>query len=124
MRKTVSSLVIALVLGWTGAVYAGDFQRGVEAYRAGDYATALREFQELASAGDASAQNNLGRMYDNGQGVVQDYISAHMWFNIAAASGGKKAKENRDIVAKRMTPDQIAEAQKLAREWMEKHQAK
>ena len=44
-----------------------------------------------------------------------------MWFNIAAALGDKEAKENRDIVAKKMTPADISKAQKLAREWMEKH---
>ncbi len=48
---------------------------------------------------------------------------AHMWFNIAAASGIAKAVTGRDAVAQNMTPAQIAEAQKLAREWMEKHQA-
>jgi len=60
-------------------------------------------------------------MYGNGRGVSQDYISAHMWFNIAAALGDKKAKENRDIVAKRMTSADISKAQKTAREWMAEH---
>ena len=47
----------------------------------------------------------------------QDYIKAHMWFNLSAAQGEQKAVEDRDKVAQRMTPAQIAEAQKLAREW-------
>jgi TPR repeat protein len=52
-----------------------------------------------------------------GQGVVQDYVSAHTWFNLAAAQGEEGAEKNRDIIARRMTPAQTAEAQKLAREW-------
>lgn len=56
-----------------------------------------------------------------GQGVPQDYVQAHMWFNLAAASGGGKAQVGRDRIAKKMTRTQVAEAQKLAREWMAKH---
>jgi len=56
-------------------------------------------------------------MYAHGQGVPQDFVSAHMWFNLAAARGGKNAEEWRAIVAQLMTLEQIAEAQKLAREW-------
>ena len=59
-------------------------------------------------------------MYDNGRGVLQDYVRAHMWYNLAAAQGNKPATKNRDLLAKRMTPAQIAEAQKLAREWRPK----
>ena len=66
-------------------------------------------------------QTSLGSMYGTGDGVVQDYVRAHMWFNIAATSGDSKyASKNRDIVAKRMTPAQIADAQKLARECVRK----
>jgi TPR repeat protein len=56
-------------------------------------------------------------MYAQGQGVPQDYVPAHMWFDLAAAQGEKDATELRDSLAKKMTPAQIAEAQKLAREW-------
>ena len=55
-------------------------------------------------------------------GIHRDYVSAHMWYSLAAAQGNQEASINRDIIAKRMTPDQIAEAQRMAREWMEKHQ--
>jgi len=60
-------------------------------------------------------------MYGNGNGVLQDYVKAHMLWNVASVNRSQEAKSNRDIVEKRMTPEQIAEAQKLAREWMEKH---
>lgn len=57
-------------------------------------------------------------MYFEGLGVPQDYVQAHVWMNLAAATAGpKEYGELRDIVAKRMTPAQISEAQKLAREW-------
>ncbi len=52
-----------------------------------------------------------------GLGVTQDYVRAHKWFNIAAARGYADAAKNRDNVAKRMTPAQVAEAQRLARVW-------
>jgi TPR repeat protein len=59
-------------------------------------------------------------MYDNGEGVPQDNVTAHMWFNLAAANGFKEAVRNRDMVARYMTPAQVEEAQKLAREWKPK----
>ena len=59
-------------------------------------------------------------MYENGYGVLQDYIRAHMWYNIAASSGNKMASKNRDIVAKRMSPAQLAKAQQLARNFVPK----
>jgi TPR repeat protein len=67
----------------------------------------------------------LGLTYANGEGVPQDYVLAHMWFNLAEARSNhpmmeKIAGELRDETAKRMTPAQIAEAQKLAREWQSK----
>ena len=60
-----------------------------------------------------------------GRGVTQDYVLAHMWYNLAAArlppgEDGDMAVRNRDLIAKRMTPEQIAEAQRLAREWKPK----
>jgi uncharacterized protein len=61
-------------------------------------------------------------MYNKGQGVPQDYVQAHMWFNLSAGRSPlgdvhDAAVQERDTVATKMTPAQIAEAQKLAREW-------
>jgi len=81
-----------------------------------DYAEAVRWYKLAAAQGNDGAQVNLGFMYNNGQGVVQDYIRAHMWSNLAAVKGNATAVKNRDVVAKRMTSQQVAEAQKLARE--------
>ena len=74
-----------------------------------------------AEQGFASVQNNLGVKYYKGKGVPQDYIQAHMWSNLAAARGNANGRKNRDLVAKRMTHAQIAEAQALAREWLGEH---
>jgi TPR repeat protein len=83
-----------------------------------DYAEAVRWYRLAAEQGIAYAQKGLGDMYAKGDGVLQDYGSAHMWYNIAAANGYEDARENRDIVADRMTADAIAEAQQRARTCM------
>ena len=79
-----------------------------------DYVTAASWYRKAADQGNANAQVNLGLMYGRGQGVAQDYVQAHKWFNLAAMSGNAGAAKARDISADQMTPDQIAEAQKLA----------
>ena len=75
----------------------------------------------LANAGDATAQNRLGHAYFLGQGMPQDYVGAHRWYNLAASRATsddqKRYAGTRDEVATQMTPAQIAEAQRLAREW-------
>ena len=114
-------LTIAVLLGSAGVSWSADFQKGLAAYDRGDYATALREWTPLAKQGDASAQGNLGASYALGRGVMQDYVRAHMWMNIAASSGNKRSVKNRDIVAGRMTPADISMAQKLARECVRKN---
>lgn len=60
-------------------------------------------------------------MYHRGDGVPQDYVLAHMWWNLAAAQGVEDARGLRDNVAGMMTPSQIEEAQRLAREWSAAH---
>ena len=60
-------------------------------------------------------------MYENGEGVIEDNKYAHMWFNIAAASGSENAKGNKDILVKQMTPQDISKAQDLARECVKKN---
>ena len=82
-----------------------------------DYAEAVKWYRRAAKQGNAAAQYSLALMYDKGQGVPQDYVEAHMWFNLAAAGSPPgevrdMAATNRDMVAKLMTPAQIAEAQR------------
>jgi TPR repeat protein len=87
-----------------------------------DYQQAIRWYTKAAEAGHTSAQLNLGLMYANGDGIPQDYVQAHKWFNLAASHATDKeqkqrAVEIRDRAARKMSPQQVAEAQKLAREW-------
>ena len=88
--------------------------------RANNAATRHCPCRTAAEQGHAFAQYSLGGMYLNGHGVPRDYTATHMCFNLAAASGFPDAEKTRGSVAARMTPAQVAEAQKLAREWKPK----
>jgi TPR repeat protein len=80
-----------------------------------NYAEAVKWYRTAAEQGDASAQNNLGYMYLNGLGVPQNYVLAYFWFSLAVPL--PSAHENFDLVRQRMTPAEIAEAERLTREW-------
>ena len=67
-------------------------------------------------------QLGLGSMYKFGPGVPQDLALAHMWFNLLAGSGSDAGRLSRDVAERLMTSVQIAEAQRLAREWLEARQ--
>ncbi len=113
------SVVVGLVFVLAAPAWAG-FQAGVDAYNDGDYDTALKEFRPLAERGKAVAQWSLGIMYERGRSVPQDYVQAYRWYTLAAAKGLKEAVKGRHLLEKRMTPSQLAEAQRLAREWKPK----
>ena len=88
-----------------------------------DYKEAVKWYRKAAEQGVSFAQGNLGRMYAMGRGVIKDYVQAHFWFNIAATNGGdEQSKKNRVRAETFMTAADIARAQKLAKEWMAKHQ--
>ena len=82
-----------------------------------DYIEAAKWYRLAAEQGDTTAQFSLGLMYDEGEGVQQDIVIAHMWLDLAA-SKDRTFTAWRDRIAHRMTPEQIAEAERLAREWM------
>ncbi|MGB8118675.1 MAG: hypothetical protein WCF56_08115, partial [Pseudolabrys sp.] len=96
---------------------AGPLEDADAAVKKRDYATAVRLIRPVAEQGNANAQYNLGVFYDNGLGVPQDKVRAYMWFNLSAAQGREGAAAFRDLIARRMTPGQSAEAQRLARVW-------
>ena len=75
---------------------------------------AVNWYRKAAEQGHASAQFNLGVMYANGAGVPENNIYAYVWFSISAAQGNETAKTNKNILAGRMTREQIGEAQSLA----------
>ena len=82
-----------------------------------DYAEAVKWYRKAAEQGNATGQYNLGIMYYKGWGVPQNHVEAYKWYNLAATGGEKYVRKYRNSVAKKMTPAQITEAQKLAREW-------
>ena len=90
-----------------------------------DDVEAVRWYGLAAEQGNYFAMSNLGAMYLGEGGVPQDYVQAHMWLNLAAsrATGGTResAVQGRDLVASRLTPDDLSEAQRLAREWDAAH---
>ena len=107
-----------------------NFGRGVPQ----DYAEAEKWYRKAAEQGDAFGQSYLGFMYELGDGLPRNYVFAHMWFSLAAAhshadfadygnmadimyEAAKSNAEMRDRLANKMTPEQIAEAQRFAREW-------
>ena len=81
---TILSLTFAVLLGSAEMSWSADWNRGLTAYRSGDFATALREWTPLAKQGNASVQHNLGWMYDYGQGVPQNNKTAVKWYRLAA----------------------------------------
>ncbi len=115
--------ILFLAVGLTpGTAVAGPLEDGMDAHKSGDYATALRLWRPLAEQGNADAQFALGFMLERGQGVPRDRVQAHMLYSLAASSlppgeDHDTAVKYRDAVASQMTPAQIAEAEKLARQW-------
>lgn len=81
-----------------------------------DHTEAAEWFREAAEHGYASAQKNLGAKYGTGQGVPQSNVEAYVWSSIAATSGDEGAINNRDFAASRLSPEELASAQKRASE--------
>ena len=100
MRKLIGTLclTLAVLLGSVGMSESADFDKGLTAYQSGDYATALREWKPLAEQGDAVAQNNLGVMYENGQGVSENDKTAVKWYRLAAEQEFANAQYNLGVM--------------------------
>ena len=104
---------------WLGAYFASE-----KAGARRDFREAIKWYRKAAEQKNRDAAFLLAVMYLNGLGVSEDYVLAHMWFNIAASSGAEYndgARAARDGLAQRMTREQIAEAQRMARKWLEQH---
>ena len=97
------------------ATASADYQKGLDAFSAGDYATAMRELSPLAVQGDASSQELLGAMYYIGLGTQKDVVYSMKWYGLAAKQGHtpaieallkievleeQKARENRERITK------------------------
>ena len=123
--------------------HAASYQTGLDAYKQGHYAEAMKHWKPLAKQGisetvynlgpinsshlvreqlNAMAQFNLGIIYLKGQGVEIDYAESHYWFNLAAhqlqhAKQKKQAAKLRDDTAKKLTKNQLEEAEHRFRQW-------
>ena len=99
--KPLNVALAALFLATAAPAGADDkdqLQQAITAYQSGDYNQAFKLFQLLAQQGDALAQNNLGVMYENGQGVAQNHQQAFTWFQRAANQGDDDAQYNLGVM--------------------------
>lgn len=82
---------------------------------------ALDKAEVTAEGGKTDSLYELGLIYSTGNGVEVDLVTAHKWFNLAAMRGSDAARACRADLAQEMTPAQVAEAQRQAREWLATH---
>jgi TPR repeat protein len=93
MNSTLRAAALSIVVAVSGSMAAAqDFDKGMSAYRAGDYATALNKWRPLAEQGDADAQMGIGSIYYQGVGVLQDYEEAIKYYRLAAEQGLAEAQ--------------------------------
>ena len=113
-RLAMTVLVLALV---AAQPVRADYEAGQRAWDAGRPDEAVVQWEAAADAGDRRAMLALGRLYLQGLGVIQDYVEAHKWLNLAGSRGEAAALKERDALAGKMTPAQIATAQERAAAW-------
>ncbi|WP_294327381.1 SPOR domain-containing protein [uncultured Sphingomonas sp.] len=94
--RVMVGLALAGALLSTAA--GADVKAGVDAWARGDWATAVREWQQPAAAGDADAQFNLGQAYKLGRGVPMDMAQAERWYALAAQQGHRQAEDNYGLI--------------------------
>ncbi|MDE0077673.1 MAG: hypothetical protein OXO50_09145 [Caldilineaceae bacterium] len=114
MRSTIIRK-ITLRVTLIAVPHAGaDFEAGQSAWDASNVGEVLSQWQDAANDSDRRAMLELGRLYRQGLGVVQDYVEAHKWLNLVASRGESTAFEERDTLAAQMTPEQLATVQQRA----------
>ena len=97
MKWILSFVTILVMLAGVPAL-AQDYNKGVAAFQAGDFETALKNWMPLAEKGDAEAQRNLGVMFQQGTGVLQSDTEAVKWYRRAAESGHGRAQQNLGVM--------------------------
>ena len=107
---------LAVAQGHVGAQFGLGTMYALGLGVARDHAEALKLFRLAAEQGFSAGQFSLGTMYADGDGVAVDRVRAYMWMDLSTASGDAETVKGRDSLAKDMTPLQIAQARKLARE--------
>ncbi|MBU6404618.1 MAG: hypothetical protein KGQ84_07885 [Proteobacteria bacterium] len=124
------AMLVACLLCLSLAAFAGQpdaYSAGMAAHQAHDYQVALADFRLAAKQGDAKAECDHGVMYDQGQGVPQDYAKAYKWTALALAASKPRsnvhgmASTNMRRLEAMMTPTQIAQGQQEASAWWAAH---
>jgi len=105
-----AAVIVALSAIVVTAPARADFDRGLRAYKSGDYAEALSEWRDAAESGDAKAQYRLGTLYEDGVGTVQNLVDAWYWYELAATGGFEVAVDARDSIAMRLTDAESVDA--------------
>jgi TPR repeat protein len=113
----------AVILTNSGGIGTNEISRDLfngafGAFMAKSYDSAYAGFVELAESGSSVCQYYLGIMFLNGKGVLQDFCQAHMWLNIASSRGHEKARKQLEKLTQSMSPEQVAQAQGIARQWV------
>lgn len=98
MRTFSRTALAALIALFSSFAWAGDFQKGWDAYSSTDYATALSEWQDLADAGDTNACYGMGLLYGNGFGVDMNDDLALKYYSVAATQGHAEAQYSLGIM--------------------------
>ena len=106
-----------LVFSAVPAAASADYQAGRDAYDNQDYAAAFENWTSAADSGDAQSQFALAKLYEQGQGVPQNFVRAHLFYNLAGSKGLADARDARDALAAKMSINQVAEAQSSALDW-------
>ena len=117
INKTVIGLTFSMLLVST-VVGAADFGKGLLAAQSGDFKTALSEWIPLAEGGHASAQYNMGVMYDDGKGVPESNKTAVKWYTLAAEQRHVYAQYNLAIMYRK--GEGVLENNKTAVKWYTK----
>jgi len=102
-------------LGFMMVQFAMATNQELGRYGKSNFALAARYYRKAAVLGFPPAQNNIGRLYEQGRGVVQDFELAYVWYSLAARAGHQTARSNRDEIASRLPPGKLITAQKLLR---------
>lgn len=109
LSTAVRAGLLAGAMALSQAAPAG-FAEGMNAFEASDFDRALQEWITPASSGDVKSLYGLGTLYAGGLGVPQDFVTAHVLFNVAAFRGDSQSASARDAVEGKMTPEQITRA--------------
>jgi hypothetical protein len=97
------------------AIKAHAFDKGFLAYMINDFTTALIEWRKKAELGNATAQTNIGDLYEAGNGVLKDNVLAYQWYSLGTMNGSNSAKKSKEYLETRMTPLEIKMAKELTK---------